>query len=105
VGNQKEDMALTVKPELVAKFCWATPENARSSVHEPEIACFDVAQERDDATRFVLIEVYRSREAAAAHKETWHYAKWRDVVANMMADTCSPTPYRCHAYSLPSLQT
>jgi quinol monooxygenase YgiN len=75
-----------VKPESVAGFRQATLENARSSVQEPGIARFDVFEQQDDATRFVLIEVYRSPEAAAAHKETAHYAKWRDEVADMMAE-------------------
>ena len=75
-----------VKPESVADFRQATIENARLSVQEPDIARFDVVEQQDDATRFVLIEVYRSREAAAAHKETAHYAKWRDAVASMMAE-------------------
>jgi quinol monooxygenase YgiN len=75
-----------VKPESVADFRQATIENARSSVQEPGIAGFDVVEQQDDATRFVLIEVYRTPEAAAAHKETAHYAKWRDEVADMMAE-------------------
>ncbi len=75
-----------VKPESVAEFRQATIENARSSVQEPGIARFDVVEQQDDATRFVLIEVYRSPDAAAAHKETAHYAHWRDTVANMMAE-------------------
>jgi autoinducer 2-degrading protein len=75
-----------VKPESVAGFRQATIENARSSVQEPGIARFDVVEQQNDATRFVLIEVYRTREAAAAHKETAHYAKWRDAVADMMAE-------------------
>jgi len=75
-----------VKPESVADFKQATIENARSSAQEPGIARFDVVQQQDDATRFVLIEVYRTTEAAARHKETAHYAKWRDAVATMMAE-------------------
>ena len=75
-----------VTPEAVADFMRATIENARSSVQEPGIARFDLVQQQDDATRFVLIEVYRTLEAAAAHKETAHYAKWRDAVAPMMAE-------------------
>jgi autoinducer 2-degrading protein len=75
-----------VKPESVEDFTQATMENARSSVQEPGIARFDVVQRQDDATRFVLIEVYRTPDAAAAHKETAHYAKWRDTVAGMMAE-------------------
>jgi len=75
-----------VKPESVAGFRQATIENARLSVQEPGIARFNVIEQQDDATRFVLIEVYRVLEAAAAHKETAHYAKWRDAVAEMMAE-------------------
>jgi quinol monooxygenase YgiN len=75
-----------VKPESVADFQQATIENARSSVQEPGIARFDVVRQQEDATRFVLIEVYRTNEAAVAHKETAHYAKWRDTVAHMMAE-------------------
>ncbi len=75
-----------VKPESVEEFRQATMENARASRQEPGIARFDVMQSQDDATRFVLTEVYRTPEAAAAHKETAHYAKWRDAVESMMAE-------------------
>lgn len=75
-----------VKPESVVDFRQATIENARSSVQETGIARFDVVQQEDDETRFVLIEVYYTTEAAAAHKVTAHYAKWRDAVAAMMAE-------------------
>jgi autoinducer 2-degrading protein len=83
-----------VKPESVADFRQATIENARSSVQEPGIARFDVVQQQDDPTRFVLVEVYRTAEAAAAHKETAHYAKWRDAVATMMAEPRQRSEYR-----------
>lgn len=74
-----------VKPEYVEAFKEATVENACASVQEPGIARFDVIQQMDDPAKFILVEVYRSPEAAAAHKETAHYAKWRDTVAEMMA--------------------
>ena len=74
------------KPECVAAFQTASLENARHSVREPGIARFDVVQQIDDPTRFVLIEVYRTAAAAAAHKETPHYQAWRDAVASMMAE-------------------
>ena len=74
-----------VKPELVEAFKAATVENARHSLQEPGIARFDVAQQSDDPTRFVLVEAYRTPDAPAAHKETKHYATWRDTVAPMMA--------------------
>jgi (4S)-4-hydroxy-5-phosphonooxypentane-2,3-dione isomerase len=75
-----------VKPEYVEAFRQATLENARQSVQEPGIARFDVAHQQDDATRFVLVEAYRTPEAPAAHKATAHYAQWRDAVAPMMAE-------------------
>ena len=75
-----------VKPEFVEAFKQATIENASNSVKEPGIARFDVIQQADDPTRFILVEVYKSAEAVAAHKETAHYAKWRDMVGEMMAE-------------------
>ena len=75
-----------VKPECVEAFKAATLENARQSLREPGIARFDVVQQADDPTRFVLVEAYRTVEATAAHKETKHYQTWRDAVAPMMAE-------------------
>jgi quinol monooxygenase YgiN len=74
-----------VKPECVAAFQAATLANARASLLEPGIARFDVAQQTDDPTRFVLVEAYRTAAAPAAHKATTHYQIWRDTVAPMMA--------------------
>ena len=75
-----------VKPESVEAFKRATIANARESVKEPGIAQFDVLQQADEPTRFVLMEAYRTAEAPAAHKETKHYQTWRDAVAPMMAE-------------------
>ena len=75
-----------VKPECVEAFKAATLANASASVREPGIARFDVVQQQDDPTRFVFVEVYRTSAAPAAHKETPHYATWRDAVASMMAE-------------------
>jgi len=75
-----------VKPEFVDAFREATLENARHSVQEAGIARFDVIQQLADSTRFVLVEVYRTTEDPARHKETAHYQKWRDTVAEMMAE-------------------
>jgi (4S)-4-hydroxy-5-phosphonooxypentane-2,3-dione isomerase len=75
-----------VKPEYVEAFEKASIANARESRKEPGIARFDFLQQRDDPTRFVLIEAYRTPEAPAAHKETSHYQTWRDAVAPMMAE-------------------
>jgi autoinducer 2-degrading protein len=75
-----------VKPDYVDAFREASIENARNSVLEPGIARFDVIQQSDDPSRFILVEVYRTAEAPAQHKETAHYAVWRDTVADMMAE-------------------
>ncbi len=75
-----------VKPDCVAAFKRATRANARESLKEPGVARFDVAQQQDDPTRFVLVEVYHDAEAAAAHKATAHYPVWRDAVTPMMAE-------------------
>lgn len=74
-----------VKPEHVADFIAATRENHAGSVAEPGNLRFDVLQRVDDPTRFVLYEVFRDAEAAAAHKATPHYLKWRETVAPWMA--------------------
>ena len=75
-----------VKPDRVEVFKAATLENARNSVQEPGVARFDVVQQNDDPTRFVLVEVYRTPDDPARHKETAHYETWRSAVADMMAE-------------------
>ena len=82
-----------VTPDQVAAFLEACLENARASVREPGVARFDVVQQRDDPACFVLVEVYRTEEAPARHKETPHYAKWRDTVAAMMAEPRQSVKY------------
>ncbi len=75
-----------VKAEQVEAFKAATIENARHSLQEPGIARFDVIQQADDPTHFVLVEVYRTPDDPAKHKETAHYNKWRDVCEPMQVD-------------------
>ena len=75
-----------VKLDKVEEFKSASMENAGNSVKEPGIARFDVIQQRDDPSRFVLVEVYRTADDPARHKETQHYQKWRDTVEDMMAE-------------------
>ena len=82
-----------VKPDHVEAFRKATIENARNSIQEPGIARFDVCQQQDDPTRFVLVEVYRTPEDPGRHKETAHYQKWRDTVAEMMAEPRTNVQY------------
>jgi quinol monooxygenase YgiN len=83
-----------VKPDHIEAFRAATEENARASREEPGIVRFDVIQERERPERFVLIEIYRTEDDPARHKETAHYAKWRDTVAEMMAEPRTSTKYR-----------
>jgi quinol monooxygenase YgiN len=75
-----------VKPEYIEAFKAATLANASESMKEPGVARFDVVQQADEPSKFVLVEVYRDAAAAAAHKETRHYPTWRDTVALMMAE-------------------
>ena len=82
-----------VKADQVEAFKAATVENARNSVHEPGIARFDVIQQQDDPTRFVLVEVYRTPDDPVRHKETAHYKKWRDTVEAMMAEPRTSLKY------------
>ena len=82
-----------VKSGQVEAFRTASLENARNSVQEPGIARFDVIQQQDEPTRFVLVEVYRTSEDPGRHKETSHYQKWRDTVAEMMAEPRTSVKY------------
>jgi quinol monooxygenase YgiN len=82
-----------VRPDAVEAFRQASVVNASQSLTEPGVARFDVIQQQDDPTRFVLVEVYKTREAIAAHKDTTHYAAWRDGVAPLMAEPRHSTKY------------
>ena len=84
---------VNVKPEQVEAFRTASLENARNSIQEPGIARFDVLQQQDEPTRFVLVEVYRTSEDPGKHKETAHYQKWRDTVSDMMAEPRTSVKY------------
>ena len=75
-----------VKPEAIDAFRTATLANARASVEEAGVVRFDVYQDREDETRFVLVEVYRSPDAHAAHRTTHHYQAWRAAVDDLMAE-------------------
>ena len=91
-------VSVHIDDEAVESFIDASRANSAASLEEPGVARFDVVQAVDDPTRFVLVEAYRSDEAAAAHKETAHYATWRDAVAPLMAEPRSSTRYRAIAY-------
>ena len=81
------------KTDALAAYQAASLDNARASVREPGIARFDVVQSVEDPTRFVLVEVYRDAAAPAAHKETAHYQRWRDAVADLMAEPRTSVKY------------
>jgi len=83
-----------VVPEHRDDFIQATLENARNTVQEPGNLRFDVIQQLDDPNRFILYEVYRDEEGAAAHKQTPHYARWRETVAPWMAEPRQGVKYR-----------
>lgn len=78
---------IQVKPEQIEAFRAACVANSSESLKEPGIARFDVLQQRDDPSRFLLVEIYRDADAPAAHKQTAHYKTWAETVADMMATT------------------
>jgi quinol monooxygenase YgiN len=75
-----------VKPDSIDAFKNASYDNARNSIKEKGVARFDLIQQQDDPTRFVLMEAYRSETATSDHKQTSHYKLWRDTVEAMMAE-------------------
>jgi autoinducer 2-degrading protein len=83
---------VSVKPDCVVAFVAATRANHEASVREPGNRRFDVLQNPEDPARFILYEAYASAEDAAAHKQTPHYAAWRDAVADMMAEPRKGVP-------------
>jgi quinol monooxygenase YgiN len=83
-----------VNSDAIEAFKQATLENARNRVQEPGVARFDVIQSVDDPARFLLVEVYRTPDAPAAHKATAHYLLWRDTVAPMMQEPRTSKQYR-----------
>jgi (4S)-4-hydroxy-5-phosphonooxypentane-2,3-dione isomerase len=84
---------IAVVPDQLQSFLDATEENAMASRKEPGVVRFDVLSDRDDPTHVVLVEIYRDEAAAAAHKDTGHYQRWRDIVAQMMARPREATRY------------
>ncbi len=85
---------VSVKPGTEEDFKQASLENARESSKEEGISRFDVIQQEDDATKFVLVEVYKNADAPAAHKGTNHYAQWRKTVEHMMAEPRKAIKYK-----------
>lgn len=83
-----------VKPDRVDDFKRATIDNASKSVLEPGAARFDFIQQHDDPTRFLLVEIYRTTDDPAKHKETDHYKIWRDSVAEMMVEPRASVKFR-----------
>jgi (4S)-4-hydroxy-5-phosphonooxypentane-2,3-dione isomerase len=84
---------IQVKPEFIDAFKEASVENASNSIREPGVARFDVIQQAEDPTRFVLFEVYRTPGDPAKHKETAHYNQWRDVVEPMLSEPRTRTVF------------
>jgi autoinducer 2-degrading protein len=84
---------IAVLPEQLEAFLAETRQNAAASRNEPGIVRFDVLSDRAEPTHVVLVEIYRDESAAAAHKDTAHYQRWRNVVAPMMARPRHATRY------------
>ncbi len=83
-----------VKPEAVAPFKTASVDNASHSIQEPGVIRFDVYQQTDDPTRFVLLEIYKTEDDPDRHRETAHYLRWRDTVADLMVEPRTRATYQ-----------
>jgi autoinducer 2-degrading protein len=82
-----------VKPEHIDDFIKASITNHESSVKERGNMRFDVLQNADDPASFMLYEAYDSPASSAAHKQTAHYAAWRDTVVPFMKEPRKGIPY------------
>ncbi len=82
-----------VKSAHIEDFITATVANHVGSIREPANQRFDVLQDPEDPTRFVLYEAYQTAEGAAAHKKTAHYLAWREAVAPWMASPRRGVPH------------
>ena len=82
-----------IRPEDLEAFLAETQRNAAASLEEPGVRRFDVLQDEGDAGHLVLNEVYVDQSAADAHKQTAHYARWRDAVAGMMVQPRTSTRF------------
>ena len=74
-----------VKPESVEQFIEATLDNARNTRKEAGNVRFDVLQAEEEPSRFLLYEAYRSKDDFTAHQQTAHYLRWKQTVADWMA--------------------
>jgi autoinducer 2-degrading protein len=75
-----------IKPGMVDSFVNATVTNHKESVKEPGNLRFDLIQQVEDPCKLMIYEAYESEAAAADHKNTPHYLKWRDNVKDYMAE-------------------
>ncbi len=78
-------VSIFVKAEFVRQFIEATLDNARNTRKEAGNVRFDVIQAEDDPTRFMLYEAYKSKDEFVRHQQTPHYFRWKDAVAEWMA--------------------
>lgn len=85
---------VNVRPDRVDDFIAATRINAANSVQEAGVLRFDVIQEENNPSQFILIEIYREQEASNSHKDTQHYKIWRNKVNDMMAEPRRSARYK-----------
>lgn len=78
-------VSIQVFPQSVEDFIAITRWNAENSRKEAGVVRFDFFQEIDQPESFRLVEIYREKADQAAHQQTAHYARWREITAPMMA--------------------
>jgi len=82
-----------VKAESVSSFESETTLNHEASLREPGILRFDVLRDGTHPGTYLLYEVYRNQGAVDAHKLTKHYERWKNTVAEFMAEPRESTAY------------
>lgn len=78
-------VTIHIKPEYVEDFKKISLYNSENSLKETGCRRFDVLRQTENDTIFNLYEIYNSDSDIDYHKTTDHYKKWRDTVADMMA--------------------
>ena len=86
-------VSVDVTPGDEEDFASESIANALASVEEPENCRFDVLRAVEDPSKFLLVEIYATAAGPVAHKETDHYAQWRENVQDMMATPRSARKY------------
>lgn len=83
-----------IKDEYIKKFRIASLENVEKSLEEPEVADFEIIQQKDDSTKFLFMERYYTEEGQLKHRETDHFKKWKEETKEMFVEPYTFIKYK-----------